>query len=361
MSVSWAATGRTDTFSATLVDPFTLEDVQPVELDWASTSVTYDYEGDCLAGASIALEDGADYRIGGRQHMVRIRDYVLLPDGTAHDLVLGTFFCDFSQGRSLHGREVRTLDGYSCLYRMHRDVLRDDFWRPQGYNVSQAVRDLAEADGGRLAFEPSANVERCFGRDIWFDAGEGKLEAAQEMAGWVGCELYPAPDGTVVMRARPDPATESPTYTFEDGAACVRKAGIDWGTNRSDLVNRVIYVYTDGDSTQTAVSDLPAWHPMSFENVGYHATRREVMSEEPEGGLQAACDADLAASSVEQNDLTFEAVLVPTVRVGDVVGYRNAADYTEPLDLVGQVVQMDVRALVPGAMTTYKIRVSRWC
>ena len=108
------------------------------------------------------------------------------------------------------------------------------------------------------------------------------------------------------------------------------------------------------------MSDLPAWHPMSFENVGYHATRREVMSEEPEGGLQAACDADLAASSVEQNDLTFEAVLVPTVRVGDVVGYRNAADYTEPLDLVGQVVQMDVRALVPGAMTTYKIRVSRW-
>ena len=358
----WAATGRKDEFSAVLVDPFTLEEVAPVEVDWADSSVTFDWEGDHVAGASIKLLDGADYRIGQKQHMVRVKDVVTLPDGTSRQMTLGTFFCEFSAGTSLYGREDRSLDCYSCLYRHSRDVLRDDFFRPGDgtSKVVDAIRSIVEADGGRLALDPSANTWKCFGTDIWFEAGANKLDVLREMAGWVGCELLPDDDGRVLMRASVGTLERDPVYTFDAGAGCVYKAGIDWGTDRADLVNRVIYVYTDGDQTQTAVSDLPAWAQMSYENVGYHMTRREVVAELPEGGLQAACDADLEESSVESNDATFEAVLVPGVRVGDTVRYVNPDDYTEPLDVIGRVVQMDTPSLAPGALTTYKGRIARW-
>ncbi len=359
----WAATGRRDAFSAVLVDPFTLEEVAPVEVDWAKSSVSSDWEGDNVTGASLRLLDGADYRIGQKQHMVRVRDTVTLPDGTAAQATLGTFFCEFNAGSSLYGREDRTLDCYSCLYRHSRDLLRDDFFRAgDGTNkVADAIRAIVEADGGGLVLDPTANDWKCFGSDIWFEAGTNKLDALREMAGWVGCELLPDDDGRVLMRAALGPLERDPAYTFEAGANCVYKPGIDWGTNRTELVNRVIYVYTDGDQTQTAVSDLPAWAPMSYENVGYHATRREVVTELPEGGLQAACDADLAASCVEANDVAFDAVLVPGLRVGDTVRYVNPDDYTEALDVIGRIVQMDTPSLAPGALTTYKVRVARWC
>lgn len=357
----WAATGRTDSFRAVLVDPFTLQELGEVEADWASCSVTYDYEGDTKAGASLKLADGADYRIGQRQCMLRVYDDITFADGASHTACMGTFFCDFSQGTSLYGREDRELDCHSCLHRHDKDVLRDDFWRAQGYNVSQAIRELVEADGGQLTCAPDANTSKCFGTDIWFEAGESKLETAQTMAGWVGCELMPDSDGRVLMRRVRTADTHDPAYTFDAGADCVYKAGIDWGTNRDELVNRVIYVYTEDDQTQTAVADLPDWSPWSYANVGYHATRRETMSELPDGGLQAAAEADLAASSTEQNDISFEAVYVPLVGPGDIVRYVNPNDYTDPVDCLCQVLQMDVSSLTPGAMTTYKLRILRWC
>ena len=61
----WAASGRVDRFSADLVDPFTLAVLRSgVGVDWAATSVEWDYTGDNVATASIRLLDGEDYRIG---------------------------------------------------------------------------------------------------------------------------------------------------------------------------------------------------------------------------------------------------------------------------------------------------------
>ncbi len=357
----WAASGRVDRFSADLVDPFTLAVLRSgVGVDWAATSVEWDYTGDNVATASIRLLDGEDYRIGRKSCMVRLTDSIELPDGTSYDLVLGTFFCMYSSGESRFGRNDRTLSGYSCLWRHSQDVLRDDFWRAAGYGVVAAIRELVEADGGQLTVAAGVDESRAFGNDVWFEAGTGKLDALREAAGWIGCEAMPDAEGRVVLRPCAAPSGADESYTFEAGAACVYKAGMAWSSNRADLVNRVVYVYTSGDETQTGVADLPDTHRMGYANLGYHVTLREEVSELPDGGVQAAAEALLAQNSVETVPMVVEALLVPGVRVGDVVRYVNATDWEEPLDVRCQVEQISVPALVPGLMAEYKLNVLDW-
>lgn len=356
----WAASGRTDTFSAVLVDPFTLAEVADVAIDPASTSVEWDCDGDVVASASIKLLDGQDYRIGGKSYMVRLKDAIALPDGTSYALTLGTFFCMYSQGTSLNGRNDRTLSGYSCLWRQSQDLLMDDFYRAAGGNVVQAVRDLIEADGGMLAVAADVNVGSAFGNAIWFDAGTNKLAAAKTIAGWIGCEVVPDPDGRALIRPYREPLQTAPSYTFEAGETCVYRAGMSWSSNRSDLCNRVVYVYSSGDETERAVADLPPNHMMSYENVGYHKTSRVEVSERPSAGVESAAWTELYASSVEETPIVIDALLVPGLGVGDVVRYVNPTDWERPLDVVAQVAQVSVKALVPGLMAEYKLKIVRW-
>ena len=359
-AADWAASGRRDTFSAALVDPFTLQEVAPLDVDWANTSVEYDYTGDVVASASIRLVDGADYRIGRKSYMVRLCDAIELPDGTAHDLVLGTFFCMYDSGTSLHGRNDRTLLGYSCLWRHSQDVLRDDFWRARGYGVVAAIEELVRADGGGFVCMAGVDRSRTFGTDVWFEAGTNKLEAIREMAGWIGCEVMPGGEGSVYLRRNVAPEGKAPSCTFEEGASCLYKAGMEWSSNRSDLVNRVVYVYSSGDETQTGVADLPATARMSYQNVGYHVTMREESSEMPDGGVQAEAERLLAENSCEVTPFTVEALLVPGVQVGDVAHYTNSKDWEAPLDVDCQVQQLSVPALVPGLMAQYKLKILGW-
>ena len=356
----WEASGRTDTFSACLVDPFTLKEVANVGIDPASTSVEWDYEGDVVQSASIKLLDGQDYRIGGKAHMVRLKDAVTLPDGTSYGLTLGTFFCMYASGESLHGRNDRTLSGYSCLWRQSQDLLMNDFYRPAGANVVSAVRDLVAADGGFLTAGAGVDTARAFGNDIWFEAGTNKLDVAKTIAGWIGCEVVPDPDGRALMRPWREPLQAAPSWTFEAGETCLYKAGMSWSSNRSDLYNRVVYVYSSGDECERAVADLEPWHQMSYENVGYHKTKRVEVSEMPAGGVEAAARSELLASSIEQTPIVIDALLVPGLQAGDTVRYVNPDDWERPLDVVAQVSQISVRSLTPGLMVEYKLKIARW-
>lgn len=357
----WGASGRIDRFSASLVDPFTLATLRTdLGVDWAGSSVQWDYTGDNVATASIKLLDGEDYREGRKSCMVRLMDSIELPDGTKYDLVLGTFFCMYASGESKYGRNDRTLSGYSCLWRHSQDSLRDDFWRAQGYGVVDAIRELVQADGGTLTVGAGVPVARTFGSDVWFEAGDGKLGVIKEMSSWIGCEVLPDADGTVLIRPYRHPIYKDEAYTFEAGASCVYKAGMSWSSNRSDLVNRVVYVYTEDEVTQTWCADLPDSHRMSYKNLGYHVTQREEVSEMPEGGVQAAAERLLAQNSVETTPLVIDALLIPGLQVGDVVRYRNGVDWERPLDVRCQVEQINLSGLTPGLMAEYKLNILDW-
>ena len=359
--IDWAASGRTDRFSAQLIDPFTLSTLsEDLGVDWAGSSVQWDYAGDNVSTASIKLLDGADYRIGRKSCMVRLTDTITLPDGTEYALTLGTFFCMYSSGESKFGRNDRTLSGYSCLWRHSQDSLRDDFWRAAGYNAVAAIRELVQADGGQLTVAAGVDTGRTFGNDIWFEAGTTKLSVLNEVASWIGCEVMPDVDGRVLLQPYRLPANKDVAYTFEDGAACVYKAGISWSSNRADLVNRVIYVYSTDEEAQTGVADLPDSHRMSYSNLGYHVTQREEVNELPDGGVQAAAERLLAQNSVETTPLTIDALLIPGLKVGDVARYRNATDWEQPMDVRCQIEQINLSSLTPGLMAEYKLNILDW-
>lgn len=357
----WGMSGRIDRYSAYLVDPFTLQELGAVDFIPASSSISFTVDSENVSGASIQLANGADYRMGKKGCMVRIVDDVSLPDGTEYSNVLGTFFVDGAGGDGLYGHLKRSLDCYSALWRHSQDSLINDFYRAANVQtVADAIRDIVRADGGTFRADATANVTKKFGNPVGFELGTNKLEAAQTMAGWVGCELVPDVDGAVLMRSKRNPLTMDPTFTFEDGSNCVYKAGLGLSSNRNEIINRVIYYMSSAGGTQRVVAELPDSNPWSYANRGWHKTDVVKVSEVPDGGLQAAADAYLREHSVETNDITIQHVGIPTLGIGDVVRYINTRDYGEPIDVVAQVVEMDIPALEPGCMTSTKLRIARW-
>ena len=360
MAEDFAASGRTDEYHCYLVDPFTLSQVDEVDFAADGTSVTYDYESSNSSGAKIKLADGTDYRRGGKSYMLRLVDFVTLPSGAQYSDVLGTFFADNCASTSLYGHVSRELSCYSPLWRHSKDALMSDFSRPAGSVVADAIRDLVQADGGKLSFAADADVTRAFGNDIWFELGTEKLEAITTMAGWVGCEVLAEPDGSLSMRRRMEPLQRVPSYTFEEGAGCAYRAGVSFDSSRGEILNRVVYYYSDQDTCSREMVELPSASPWSYESIGFHRTEVVKVNEVPSCGLRAAAESYLSEHSGETIHIEIEHVGIPGLRVGDTVRYINARDHDRPIDALCQVVQMDVAALSPGRMTKSKLRVARW-
>lgn len=62
----------------------------------------------------------------------------------------------------------------------------------------------------------------------------------------------------------------------------------------------------------------------------------------------------------KETPIVIDALLVPGLGVGDVVRYVNPTDWERPLDVAAQVSQVSVKALVPGLMAEYKLKIVRW-
>ena len=71
MATDWGASGRVDTYSLKAVDPFTLKNVDTLQFDPSSSSITEAYYSDNYSSASITLE-GSDYVKDGSERLLRI-------------------------------------------------------------------------------------------------------------------------------------------------------------------------------------------------------------------------------------------------------------------------------------------------
>lgn len=355
----WASSDRHDTFRAYLIDPFTLTTVREVPFDAAGSSFDAALGGANVTGAKVKLEEGEDYRDGGRSLMVRLTDHVEA-DGTEYDRTFGTFFVESPDSNSRFGRVSRTLSCYSALWRFSKSHLDSDLTYPAHTRIADIVRYVVEQDGGMVRFAPDAPVlAECQG-NVWFELGALKADVLATLCSWMWCDLVPDDDGVLLVRPIVNPSTAAPSYVFEAGKNCVYKPGISWGTNRGELINRVIFVLSANGQGARAVSRLPAASPSSFENTGVWRDEVVVVSEVPAGGLQNAADSYLAQRSAEALTIEVEHVDVPTLRVGDVVRYINSKDHTAPVNVVGQLVQTGIGSLRPGCMTHSKIQIARW-
>lgn len=350
-----------------LVDPFTLQDVREVDFDAANSSVTYAYYSDNYSSASINLE-GSDY-VGdtGQEYLLRVQ-HTVTADGTTASETLGTFFVDSMGKTALRRRQTRALSCYSTWLRSTADSLVDDFGRAQGYSVVQAIREVVEADGGHLRVMQGVDVSRTFGNPIGFEIGTAKSTVASTMAGWIDCTLKPGDDGYIELSKYVDPSQKAPAYTFTEGEGCVYVGGVDWSTNRDEVLNRVVAYYSreskqDDDPyplTDRVMVDLPSTNRFSYERVGRR--KSEVLNvTDPcsHDELLSKAQTHLNENSGEILYVEIEHVGIPGLRAGDTVVYRNDID-EDGLRVQGLVTQMEISSLAPGCMCKSKIKITRW-
>lgn len=349
----WAASGRVDSFEFILCDPFTLAELEPVEVSASESSLSWDKDSDNLYSGSIAALAPVS-----KDRLVRVRHTVKVGAETLTE-TLATMFVYAASNKALYGRESHSARCYSTLFRFTQDKLDSDFSRSKGYNVVQAIRDLVKEVGGRLVItDPEAAFnERTFGKPIWFELGENRMDVIKTIASWIGCEIGCDPDGSVTVSEVVDPADKPSVYTFEAGRNCTYLPGTEVEDNRAEIVNRVVAYCTDEGGTERVVVELGEESPFSFARCGRYQTAVLRFTEPCDAEtLRSKAKAYLNENSGERRFYTIQHVSIPGLRVGDVVDYENDTDFAEPVKVRCEVAQMNMRSLTPGALCTTKLR-----
>lgn len=366
-AVDFGASGRTDTYSLELVDPRTLNVVSTGLVDPAHTSLTWKWDTENVQSANVTLAEGTDYRVGGMDCLVRIKQRVRIPsEGYDRSFDLATMWVQNVSTSSLNGRVTRDLPCYSPLWRYTQDILHQDFYRSVGDNVVEDIRLLAEGVGGHLVVGDGVDTTRRHTIDVWLNINKNRGEAMRLVASWIGCVVLPGTDGSTRLEANRLPSERPVAYEFVEGPACTFVPGIEWDTNRDEPYNRVVVSYSrkskqDGDPyplTDTAIVDLDDGAEFSFVRCGRYRTQSlELTDPCSHDDLVAQGRAYLASGPAASLDITFEGVGIPGLEVGDVVRYRNETDHGRPVDYRAQVTEISTRRLVPRMACTYKLRV----
>lgn len=367
MATDWGASGRVDTYSLAAVDPFTLKNQGWLDFDAESCSLTEAYYSDNYSAATIALEN-SDYVSDGAERLLRVYHTARAADGTEVTETLGTFFVDSMSRTAQFQRQSRKLSCYSTLLRHSADSLVNDFSRAKGANVVAAIRSIVEADGGKFRVMDGVNTARTFGQPISFEIGTCKKTVMSEIAGWIGCTIGVGVDGYIQIAPYQNPRNVAPKYTFTEGEQCVYLPGVDWDSNRDEVLNRVVMYYSreskaDDDAyplTDRVMVDLPESSRWSYEKVGRH--KSEVVSvSQPcsHAELLERAQTYLQENSAEILYITIEHVQIPGLHAGDTVIYRNTTD-EGGVNVKCLVTQMEIGSLNPGCMCTSKLKVLDW-
>jgi len=365
----WGASGRRDTYSFDLVDPFTLAKTGTLDAEPSACSLTWAYDSDNIVSGKVT-EVNSDFRLDGRDMLVRVNHHCEC-DGEVIDEALATMFVDNLDRTSRYRMTKRDLSLYGTLWRLSRDYLPSDFARAKGANVIDAIKSLVNTAGGRFSISQDAPTSRTFGANIGFPIASNRMEAIVTMAGWIGCEIGTNPRGWVTIAPYVDPAKRSVAYTFTDGENCTYKPGIDWDNKRSEPVNRVIAYFTrerkpsDEDASiplsARCMVDLPEEYEFSYGRSGRYRTEVLRVSDYcTQAELESRAWSYLYANCGGPTSILVEHPRIPGVEVGAVVDYRNSVDDPDPVSVRCLVTQQSIDRLGPGCMTQSKLEIIRW-
>ena len=366
-SVDWGASGRTDTYSLTLVEPFGLSEVGSAEFVPSSSSITWAADTDAVQSASIALV--GDFRQHERERMLRVKHAVRV-GGVEVDEVLGTFFVDGVSRESASGRLSRRLSCYSSLWRLSQDVLADDYFEASGANALAACVRLITYAGGLAATDHEVDPAAVLISDEFHQIGENRLETLRTVAGNRDWRIGVDPYGLVTVYPYTEPSARPVRYRFRGGSQGIALVGLAMTPTRSEAVNRVVAWWSreelpdDGTAgwgySKRYVADLDEGQPFSYERTGRRKTMTLRLSEPcSAAALKARAEACLRENAGDQTDLTIRHPQVPGLRLGDVVTYTNDHDEPEPLSLTCEVTQMSA-SLTPGMVCQTRMRVIDW-
>jgi hypothetical protein len=345
-------TGRRDSYSFDVVDPFSLVKRGTLTAFPDECSITYGYYTQNLISATIIAKDYD----GG---LVRVNHTIELPDGTVATEVLGTFFVESVEDDYSTGIDRQRLTCYSTHWRLSQDALAYDFSRRAGDKCQAGIKLLCEAEGATLITYGEVDKNKAHTQDFRFAAGENRLECLNTYAGWCGWILGVDDMGRQTLDVYYTPEYRSPSYVFENGQNCT------YTDERRDALtgsvcNRVVARWSrekdqsnDGLGLSDYVTvDLPATAALSYESAGRRITH--VLDVDPCTHAELA---DVAKNYLAQHDasiryIEIEHVGIPNLRAGQTCWY-----ITDTENLLCEITQMDVAALSPLMMTKSKLKV----
>ena len=350
-TTDWAASGRRDTYSFYTVDPYTLQELEEIDVKSESCGITWALDSDNLVSASITVVNDV-----AKDCMIRVKHRIEV-DGDVSNRTLGTFFLNTSGTESQNGRAERGLNCYSALWRHSNDYLIWDHSYHPGDNCIGIIKEIVEADGGSLYVNYDAPVDRNHTIDVFWPIGTNKLEMLDTIAFWINAEIGVTPNGEVKVSAYVPYDQRPVSYTFEAGSRCVYKSGITWHDSR-DAINRVVVVGSSQDWADSAVVQLEDSHPFSAKRIGYNRTYvLEVSEQTTHEDLVLKGQNYLQANCGSVVDIEIEHVGIPGLEVGMVVRYINDVDYPDKVDVTCVVKEMAIDSLGPGCITKSKLEV----
>lgn len=366
VDIDYGQSNRRDSYRFMLVDPFSLLELEEVNIDPLESSLTSSYYSDNKVQGTLSIVNDS-YNRNGQDKMIRIYHKVTI-GSYSEENALATLFIDSSE--ATYDRKLMTcsLNGYSSLWRYSDNPLMEEFFRRRGQNVVEEIRYLVEQDGGHLIVEHGVNISQAHTKDIMFDMGEDELKTINTIAGWIDAMIDVDPYGYIRLRPYYAPSEKGVSYTFKSGENCTYIPGVSISNNKSELYNRVKAYYSreTKDDTDTmpfsdaVMIDLPASSPYSFERCG---RRRGYLLDVTEPcthyQLERKANNFLEENSIADEYITIEHVGLPFLQKGDVVRYINDVDFEDTFDINGLITEMAINSFNPGCITQSTIKIVR--
>lgn len=352
--IDWGRSGRRDSYDFYLVNPFTLQENGEIEVDAADSSLTWGYGTENILSGSLTAVNSTS-----RDNLIRVKHTISFPDGYEYNHTLGTLFVDNSGNSAKFKKVLRSLDCYSTLWRFTQDCLVEDYYKPAGTNVVEALNEFVNWDGGMLLLGTNVNNSSTLASDIWHEIETNRAEVMRDLATRMGCEINVSPEGFIVVDGYIPVMNRPVSYTFEAGSNCNYLPGVEMTDSTEGAVNRVVAYYSTDNATDRAMVDLEYFEPFSYNVIGRRVSKfLKVDSPVSNDELYNLAFNYLHANKGTTQFFEIEHVYIPDVQIGKLVRYINQSDFETPIDSICLVEQMDM-TLGPGGMCKTKLRVVR--
>ena len=350
--MDWTASGRKDTFSFEMVDPFVLDSSRG-ELDGVvegSGTLTWSYYSEAISSGSIDL-DNSNYIDGS---LVRVYHTAELGD-EVETREVGTFFVNRSDMTYKYGRWTGTMELVGMNQRYIDDILTWDRSASAGTGAISYFEMAVESAGGESWVSDSLE-EKTFNSAHVFEFGETDLSRLNYCADFLGAIIGCDTHGRTTLKPYISPSSRTASYTVPIGSQSVTKLGVIKSDDSDEIINRVGLKYepTDEDGTTLfSTVDVSSDHFASFENVGRRKVLTEVVNDlDPatQDTLDAQAERKLEDNTSANKKMEVEFCSYLPFEIGDVVrvDYDGGSDV---LSFDGMVQQIDAK-LVPGMPQT---------
>ena len=191
-----------------------------------------------------------------------------------------------------------------------------------GQTLEALITSISGAAGITKRALPATGI--VVGRTFFFDRGVSRWDAMKDICSAYDYDIYFDATGYLVIEPYADPATTPPSVIVSTGKDGVL-VSFEKSTSDARIYNSIVVTGESSDTNIPAVfataknTDLDS--PTSISKLGervYQYTSSFITTTEQ---AQAVADSFLAVHALEEFELTFDALMMPWLEVGDIMGF----------------------------------------